>query len=203
MCGTKLPGTARVDKRALVEQQRQLDAVTPEPLHGAKPDQRLSKLSMYLGIFGLGIPAIIIGWMAIKRRRAGREKAMIGIGLGSLSTVVLLVLLITLAASSSKQPAEPEPNPDDVLDVEMADFELSVERQLVGFKDLAEELAAYFEEDRRPEEVDSCLNMVEDLQCQLDTLKALDNEEEMTALRHRMRTNIREIKRILRDYTYN
>ncbi len=203
MCGTKLPGTARVDKRALVEQQRQLDAVTPEPLHEAKPDQRLSKLSMYLGIFGLGIPAIIIGWMAVKRRQAGREKAMIGIGLGSLSTAVLLVLLVTLAVSSSRQPAEPLPNQEEVLDEEMADFQLSVERQLVEFRDLAEELAAYFEEDRRPEEVDSCLNMVEDLECQLDTLKALDDEAEITALRHRMRSNIREVKRILRDYTYD
>jgi hypothetical protein len=203
MCGTKLPGAARVDKRALVEQERELDAVTPEPLPNAKPDQRLSKLSMYLGIFGLGIPAIIIGWMAIKRRQAGREKAMIGIGLGSLGTVVLLALLITLAVSSSRQPVEPLPNQEEVLDEEMADFELSVERQLVEFRDLAEELAAYFEEDSRPGQVDSCLGMVEDLQYQLDTLKTLENEAEITPLRHRMRSNIRELKRILRDYTYD
>jgi NH3-dependent NAD+ synthetase len=200
MCGTKLPGTAKADGRALTEQHKQLDAAAPKLSGKAKPDQRLGKLSMYLGIFG---PAIIVGWLAIRRRQAGREKAMIGIGLGSLSTAVLLVLLITLAASSSKQPKEQPPNPDEVLDVEMADFELSVERQLVEFRELAEELAAYFEEDRLPEDVDSCLGLVEYLQSQLDTLKALDDEADVTALRHRMRSNIRDLKRILRDYTYN
>jgi len=203
MCGTKLPGAVKADKRALVEQHRQLEAATPKSVDKPRPDQRLSRLSMYLGIFGLGIPAIIVGWMAIKRRKAGREKAMIGIGLGSLSTAILLVLLITLAASSSRQPVEPLPNQDEVLNEEMADFELSVERQLVEFTDLTEELAAYFEEGKLPEDVDSCFSMIEALRSRLDTLKATDDEADVAALRHRMRSNIRELKRILRDYTYD
>lgn len=203
MCGTKLQGSVRADGRALTEQRKQLDAAAPKLPDKAQSGQRLSKLSMYFGIFGLGIPAIVIGWLAIRRRQAGKEKAMIGIGLGSLSTVVLLVLLITLAGSSSKRPVGQEPNPEDVLDVEMADFELSVERQLAEYRDLAEELAAYFEQDKLPEDVDSCLGLIECLQLQLDTLKALDDEEEVTALRRRMRANIRDLKRILRDYTYN
>jgi hypothetical protein len=203
MCGTKLPGTAKADENALKEQQKLIGEPAPKSAAEVRGDQRLSKTSMFLGIFGLGIPAIITGWLAIKRGQAGREKAMIGIGLGSLSTVVLLVLLITLAAPSSQHPVEPPPSRDDLLDSELASFELSVERQLVEFRDLTGELASYFEEDELPEEVVTCYDMIEDLERQLDTLKSLDDEREVRALRHRMRAGMRDLKRILRDYTYN
>jgi hypothetical protein len=52
---------------------------------------------MVLGILGIGLPALIFGIVALKKKCAGKGMAVAGIVLGSVWTVVLILVLSSIA----------------------------------------------------------------------------------------------------------
>lgn len=95
-CNSRLPGSVR-GVHEEPDPTLEARAVAPRARVVVPPHEKptLSVLSVVLAALGLGIPAILLGWYAIRRRMPGRGFALAGIALGSFATLVLAVILLS------------------------------------------------------------------------------------------------------------
>lgn len=88
---------SRLENYARIRPRRELrDVPPPIPPPVVQPPARLglATISLILSIFGLGIPAIIVGIMAWRRDPLAHKRALAGIIVGALGTVALAAGLV-------------------------------------------------------------------------------------------------------------
>jgi hypothetical protein len=108
---------ARLDSFAKARETWEPDKDIPQPRMGPQVSVGsgfkaigISTVSLILGLLGTGPVAAIVGWMALRRRAAGRGQAVAGLVLGLAATVVMTVLVIAklTAGDPLRRPLTPE-----------------------------------------------------------------------------------------------
>lgn len=90
-CRARLEGSTRARPN---RESRNLPPPVPQPDIEAPAKLSLATVSLILGIFGIGIPAIVVGILAWRRDPLSRKRATAGIILGAAGTALFALVLI-------------------------------------------------------------------------------------------------------------
>jgi hypothetical protein len=90
-CRTRLEnyGRARYDEKEPEFVPMPDTALRPKPA-----GLSLATVSLVLGIFGIGLPALVFGVFALRKEPAHRKKALAGTILGAVGTLALVIVLV-------------------------------------------------------------------------------------------------------------